>query len=61
MSEYGFLCTNKDEKELMNALYNFLEPLQRTFSKTNNKGMLNARLPYVYKYFLSKTTVSFWL
>jgi len=41
MSEYGFLCTNKDEKELMNALYNFLEPLQRTFSKTNNKGMLN--------------------
>ncbi|WP_028544388.1 hypothetical protein [Paenibacillus taiwanensis] len=51
MYEFGFLCTNKDEKELMNALYSFLEPLRRTFSKTRNKGMLEARLPYVYKHF----------
>ncbi|WP_244563054.1 hypothetical protein [Paenibacillus uliginis] len=51
MIEYGFLCTSKDEKALMNALYKFLEPLNRTFSKSNNKGMLNARLPFIYKYF----------
>ncbi|MNC21892.1 hypothetical protein D3C75_698800 [compost metagenome] len=51
MVEYGFLCNNKDEKVLMNALYGYLEPLKRTFSKTKNKGLLDARFPYVYKYY----------
>ncbi|WP_334076625.1 hypothetical protein [Paenibacillus sanfengchensis] len=51
MLEYGFLCEAKDEKKLINALLGFLEPLNRTFSKTKNKGMLEARLPYVYRHF----------
>jgi hypothetical protein len=50
MVEYGFECEGKDEKVLMKALYDFLEPLKRTFSKTNNKSLLNARLPFVYKH-----------
>ncbi|CAM3719748.1 hypothetical protein [Marinicrinis lubricantis] len=44
------LCTRKDEKVLMDALHCFLEPLQRTFSKTKNKSLLEARRPYVYKH-----------
>lgn len=51
MIEYGILCSSKDEKKLMNELFAFLAPLNRTFSKTSNKGMLDARLPYVYKHF----------
>lgn len=51
MVEYGFLCGSKDEKVLMSALYSFLEPLNRTFSKTRNKSLLDSRLPYVYKYY----------
>ncbi|MFD1177974.1 hypothetical protein ACFQ3W_16925 [Paenibacillus puldeungensis] len=51
MLEYGILCWGKDEKKLMDELYAFLAPMNRTFSKTSNKGMLEARLPYVYKHF----------
>lgn len=51
MVEYGLICESKEEKQLMAALQHFMEPMNRTFAKTKNKGLLEARLPYVYKHY----------
>lgn len=51
MYEYGIICDEKDERELIKNIKDFLQPLKRTLSKVGNKSMLDARLPYIYRYF----------
>ncbi|WP_166243136.1 hypothetical protein [Paenibacillus turpanensis] len=51
MVEYGFLCSGKDEKMLINELTRFFEYMNRTISKVKNKSLLESKLPYVYKHY----------
>jgi hypothetical protein len=50
MSEYGIICKEKDEKLIIKNIEDYLQPMNRTLSKNKNKTILEARLPYVYKY-----------
>lgn len=49
--EYGLVSTAADEKILSANMKSFFEPLNRVMVKTKSKGLLEARLPYVYKHF----------
>ena len=49
--EYGLISTATNEKALTAKMKSFFEPLNRVMVKTKSKGLLEARLPYVYKHF----------
>lgn len=49
--EYGIVSKAADEKMLTAKIKSFFEPLNRVMVKTKSKGLLEARLPYVYKHF----------
>lgn len=51
MWEYGIICNEKDEKIIIKNIIEFLESFKRTITKTKNKSLLEARLPYVYKHY----------
>ncbi len=48
---YGIKCVKKDEKNLVKKVNDFLAIYKRTMSKAKNKSLLEAHLPFVYKYF----------
>jgi len=48
---YGLKCSKKDEKALVQRINAYLETHNRTMSKSKNKSMLDARLPFVLKHF----------
>jgi hypothetical protein len=50
-TDYGFISLAKDEKVIMKSLNEFLDSYNRVFAKTKSKGLLEARLPFVYKHF----------
>lgn len=50
-TEYGFVALAKEEKFIMKRLNEFLERYNRMFSKSKNKDLLKARLPFIYKHF----------
>ncbi len=54
--EYGIICQKTDEKQLVKNINSFLEKQYgyRKMSKTNNKSMLEARLPFVYSHFYNQ-------
>ncbi len=49
--EYGIVSTPADEKRLAANFKVFFEPLNRMMAKAKSKGLLEARLPYVYKHY----------
>ncbi|APZ47431.1 hypothetical protein BW723_14555 [Polaribacter reichenbachii] len=48
---YGIKSSAKDEKIIVQRVNDYLKTLDRTMSKTKSKSMLEARLPFVLKYF----------
>ena len=50
-TSYGLLCSLKDEKVLMQRVNAYLATLSRTTSKAKQPSLLEARLPFVLKYF----------
>ena len=54
--EYGIICQAGDEKQLVKNINSFLEKQfgYRKMYKTNNKSMLEARLPFVYSHFYNQ-------
>jgi hypothetical protein len=54
--EYGIICQADNEKQLVKNINSFLEKKYgyRKMSKTNNKSMLEARLPFVYSHFYNQ-------
>ncbi|OWR29860.1 hypothetical protein CDO73_12295 [Saccharibacillus sp. O23] len=49
--EYGIVSAPSEEKPLAANLKAFFAPLNRVMVKTKSKGLLNARLPYVYSHY----------
>jgi hypothetical protein len=51
--EYGIVCKAEEEKQLVKNINTFLKKqyAYSKMSKTNNKSMLEARLPFVYSHF----------
>ncbi|OWA33476.1 hypothetical protein B9G55_22720 [Saccharibacillus sp. O16] len=49
--EYGIISTPADEKALAANMQAFFVPLNRMMVKTKSKGLLEAHLPFVYKYY----------
>ena len=47
---YGFLSVKKDEKNIVTNINSYLEELSRVMSKLKTASILEARLPFQYKY-----------
>jgi hypothetical protein len=63
ITTFGLCCSVKDEKVLIQRVNDYLATLNRTTSKAKQPSLLEARLPFVLKYFywnLNKDT-STWL
>lgn len=51
ITTYGLVCSAKDERKIVRQINEYLATLKRTLSKTRDKGMLEAYLPFVLKHF----------